>query len=252
MINEFYAGLLLYKPAQSLNIWDDYIDPNFKLPSRLDPALTTLQDLIVGDSRRQEGLAWRMLHVANLIKQSDLANLLSYFDAREGFNKEDIIKTLAFYFNPRITGDLVELPTAISGTALSTTYRLIKYALISNNNELNVSRVGSSDVKTYTWGSQTHLNVELQGTAGLIIVPKFIGSSFIEWASRPTYTFVSASQNLSKNKTLLEKLKNLQSVFEAEVLNILVDLALDPREPVAQVLAAGLLLSGSVVSYVKH
>jgi hypothetical protein len=250
MINDFYASLILHKPKQKVDVWDDYVDADFKFSSTPDRSLNNLQSVIVGDSACAEGLAWRMLHIAQLIKNSDLNNLLIYFDRREGFSKELIISNLAKYFRPTISGDLVTEPVAISGKAVSKTYKLLRYVLTSNGTDLKLTKVGSSEEENYLWGSQSYVNVNLFGTSGLVVVPRFTGTSFIDWAARPSYTFTKASENLSKNGALIDTVASLPSVFEADILSKLTRLATDNREPVAQVLAASLLLAGAAIKYV--
>lgn len=247
MVNELHACLLL-RSEQSNVVGEDLIDATWRTPA-LPQAILDVHKAIFVSPDIPEAVNWRILQLRSLLKQSDLRDLAHKFDVREGYALSDLIPEMAKFFAPVIEGDINRSKVSFSGKPQRPAYELLQYFISSDGSTVKIQspKYGTVEGSLGSAGSMT-----LPGTEARINLASFTGNFILRWAAKPTVTLTHISRDLAgTHRNVVEEVAILPSIFEKNTIRYLFNLAVDTKEPVAQILAAALLLAGSVASITR-
>jgi hypothetical protein len=244
VINELHAGITLKPLSNDLRFWDDFVDPKWRVTKLAKPAMD-LREVLLGDSRVPEQVAWAVLHVRQLLKKTDLSSLLNVFDPREGYCMSSLLSTMSAFFTPKFDGDMVDAVISLRNPFRANVYTHAVFFFVGTSTTLTIQRSNTPDV-TSPWDGDS-ATVFLPGTNNTITLRKFEGSGRLLWSALPNWSVPNVAKALVLNENIVREVGALPSVYGPGTLANLVNVALDTKDAVAQFAAAGALIAGVAV-----
>lgn len=250
MINEFHAALVNQKVDLSLP-GADYVPADY-VPAELSLSAAAVHRTLMVNPRIPEACSWRAMEIRRLLPRTDLASMLSRFDARTGYEPSSLVNEMATAFKPLIQGSIVDGLT-VSGQLLSDTYRLFSWTLVVDESTWVIRSSSGSELQGEV-GDNPLITTILPGTDNIRV--RFVrnpGTYKLDWASRPKINIAKTAEELvtSVGNEIRDLVNNTRSRWTVEERRLFGNIIFQEVEPAAKVCAAALLLAGHIL-YVDH
>jgi len=250
VINEFHAALVNQVADRSLP-GSDYVPAEW-VPVVLSASAAAVHRTLMVNPQIPEACNWRAMEIRRLLPRTDLASMLSRFDARTGYEPSSLISEMAAAFKPHVQGSIPG-GMVVEGQLLGDTYRLFSWTLVVGSTSW-LLQSGSGSETTGELGDNPLVTTILPGTANVRVrFSRYPGTYLLNWASRPQVNIASTAVELigSAGSELRDLAGNDHSRWSTQERQFLSHIIFQEVEPAVKVCAASLLLAGHML-YVDH